>query len=102
MEQWIGWIAGTCTTISLLPQLIHIIKHRSAHAVSWMMFLIFTVGIVMWLIYGVLRHDNVLVIFNAITLVFSIAVMYAKWHYDHRCPPKSVSTLHQSTDTKES
>lgn len=101
MEQWIGWVAGTCTTISLIPQFVHIIRHRSAHAVSWLMFLIFTFGIVLWLIYGILRHDNVLVIFNAITLMFSIAVMLAKWYFDHHCPSRSSQMVHESSHTKE-
>ena len=49
---WIGSAAAFCTTISFLPQLIRVWRRKSAHDISLSMFLIFSFGLICWLIYG--------------------------------------------------
>jgi len=53
----IGYAAATMTTISFLPQLIRVVKLKSARDISLGMFLIFSVGTLGWLVYGVLSHS---------------------------------------------
>src|ERR1700722_16349544 len=53
----IGYAAATMTTISFLPQLIRVVKLKSARDISLGMFLIFSAGTLGWLIYGVLAHS---------------------------------------------
>jgi MtN3 and saliva related transmembrane protein len=84
MGEWMGWIAGTCTTFAFLPQLFRIIQCRSAKAVSWLMYSISALGISLWIIYGMYRQDRVLVFFNCITLSFVLAILIAKWYFDSK------------------
>jgi len=80
----IGYAAATMTTISFLPQLIRVIKLKSARDISLGMFLIFSVGTLGWLIYGVLSHSPPVWVANAVTLVLSMSILILKLKYDER------------------
>jgi MtN3 and saliva related transmembrane protein len=78
----IGYIAATLTTISFLPQLIRVVRLRSARDISLGMFLIFTTGTFFWLIYGVLARSAPVWIANAITFALSLSILVLKLRYD--------------------
>ena len=78
----IGYCAATLTTISFLPQLIRVVKLKSARDISLGMFLIFTLGTLLWLIYGTLAHSWPVAIANAVTLVLSASILFLKLKYD--------------------
>jgi len=78
----IGYVAATLTTISFLPQLIRVVKLRSARDISLGMFLIFSVGTLFWLIYGLLSHSLPVSIANAITLALSVSILVLKLRFD--------------------
>ena len=80
----IGYAAATMTTISFLPQLIRVVKLKSARDISLGMFLIFSTGTLGWLIYGVLSHSKPVWIANAVTLVLSISILALKLKYDEQ------------------
>lgn len=52
----IGFFAAILTTISFLPQVVKVWQSRSAKDVSLVMYLLFSLGVSLWLIYGVLMH----------------------------------------------
>ena len=78
----IGYVAATCTTLSFLPQLIRVLRLRSARDISLGMFLIFSAGTAMWLTYGLLSHSKPVAVANAVTLVLSISILVLKLRYD--------------------
>lgn len=78
----IGYCAATLTTISFLPQLIRVIKLRSARDISLGMFLIFTAGTGFWLMYGILSHSAPVWIANAVTFVLSLSILILKLRFD--------------------
>jgi MtN3 and saliva related transmembrane protein len=78
----IGYVAAPMTTISFLPQLIRVIKLRSARDISLGMFLIFTIGTAFWLTYGFLAHSLPVTIANGITLVLSASILFLKLRFD--------------------
>jgi MtN3 and saliva related transmembrane protein len=78
----IGYCAATLTTISFLPQLIRVVKLRSARDISLGMFLIFTTGTGFWLMYGVLSHSAPVWIANAVTFVLSLSILILKLRFD--------------------
>lgn len=80
----IGYVAATMTTISFLPQLIRVVKLRSARDISLGMFLIFTLGTTFWLVYGVLSHSLPVSIANGVTLILSASILYLKLRFDAR------------------
>ena len=78
----IGYVAATLTTVSFLPQLIRVVKLRSARDISLGMFLIFSVGTMVWLVYGVLSHSAPVWIANAVTLGLSLWILILKLRFD--------------------
>jgi MtN3 and saliva related transmembrane protein len=78
----IGYCAATLTTISFLPQLIRVVKLRSARDISLGMFLIFTTGTGFWLLYGLLSHSPPVSIANSVTFVLSLSILILKLRFD--------------------
>ena len=74
----LGYIAGFFTTIAFLPQVIKVWRTKSTKDISIWMFLIFTTGVLLWLIYGLLIINYSLIISNTITLILSISILIAK------------------------
>jgi MtN3 and saliva related transmembrane protein len=74
----VGTFAAFCTTISWVPQLVRIVRRRTADDVSWSYLFLFAVGVVSWLLYGIARLDPVIVAANAVTVVLLVCVAVAK------------------------
>lgn len=74
----IGFMAAFCTTISFLPQAIKVIKTQKTDSLSLMMYSLFTIGILMWLIYGYLLQDLPMLFANSITLVLASIILFVK------------------------
>ena len=79
---FIGYAAATCTTVSFLPQLIRVVRLRSARDISLGMFSIFSAGTAMWLTYGLLSHTWPVAVANGVTLVLSFSILVLKLRYD--------------------
>lgn len=77
----IGFMAAFCTTIAFLPQAIKTWKTKSAKDLSLPMFLIFCVGIVFWLIYGIIIMNWPMILANAFTFVLAVSILYHKLKY---------------------
>jgi len=74
----IGFFSGFCTTIAFLPQVIKAYRTRSTKDVSLLMFLVFTIGVGGWLIYGVLLMNIPIIIANILTLFLAFLILIAK------------------------
>jgi len=77
----IGFLGGILTTVSFLPQVIHIWKTRSTRDLSAGMFLLFSVGVLLWLIYGLFLKELPVIIANSVTLILSITILVFKFKY---------------------
>lgn len=73
---YIGIVAGICTAISLLPQLIKIIKEKKADNISFIMLFTLLVGISGWIWYGLLKQDWPIVATNSFSLLVNILIIY--------------------------
>jgi MtN3 and saliva related transmembrane protein len=82
MDDWLGALAGTLTTVAFVPQVWRIHQRRSAEDVSWGMFLIFSAGVLLWLIYGLRIDARPIVLANVVTLVLALVILALKWRYD--------------------
>lgn len=76
-----GIAAGTLTTISFLPQLIKVYRSKHTHDISLMMFLAFSIGVLLWLIYGIMKHDTPVIIANSVTLILALMILGLKIKY---------------------
>ena len=75
---WIGALASVLTTLSFVPQVWRVWKTRSARDLSLPMYLIFTTGVVLWEIYGLLIGSWPIIVGNLITLVLASSVLAMK------------------------
>jgi len=76
--EFIGLLAACCTTFSFLPQIIQIYKTRVTEGISIGMYLIFSTGVLLWLIYGLFLASPSLIIANGLTLVLAVSVLVMK------------------------
>ena len=79
--EYIGFFAAFCTTIAFLPQAIKVYKSKSTKDISLYMFLIFTIGVLSWLIYGLIINDLPVILANAVTLILSFFILIYKIIY---------------------
>jgi len=75
------FFAAFCTTIAFLPQAIKVYKYKSTKDISLYMFLIFTIGVLSWLIYGLIINDLPVILANAVTLILSLFILIYKIKY---------------------
>ena len=77
----IGFIAALLTTVAFLPQALKVWQTRSAKDVSLGMYLLFTLGVALWLIYGVLLNSWPIIVSNLVTLVLAGVVLAMKLRF---------------------
>lgn len=65
----IGLVAGTITSLAAIPQVIKTLKSRHVRDISIWQPLLLTIGVALWMIYGILIHDLPLIIANITPLV---------------------------------
>lgn len=77
----LGLAAGTLTTVAFIPQLAKAWTSKSTGDLSWGMVLIFSTGVLMWLIYGIWIDSLPVILANAVTLLFQIGIISLKIKY---------------------
>ena len=74
----IGLVAAFCTTVSYIPQIRKIWQTGETEDISLKMFLILATGIALWVVYGVLQHDAIIILANSVSLAFLAAILFFK------------------------
>lgn len=74
-NEWFGYIAAFCTTVSFVPQVLHILRTKDTHAISLGMYTIFTAGIAMWLVYGIMLKNIPMTLANGITFILALFIL---------------------------
>ena len=81
MSDLIGYIAACLTTLSFLPQALHTFRTRDVRGISLGMYALFTAGVALWLVYGLLLAAWPIVAANAVTLALALAILVMKLRY---------------------
>jgi MtN3 and saliva related transmembrane protein len=74
----VGSVAAVLTTASFLPQAVHVLRARDTRAISLTMYAMFTVGISLWGIYGLMTDQWSIIIANGITFVMAALILVMK------------------------
>ena len=77
----IGFAAAICTTSSFLPQAIKTIRTKDTSGISLSMYLLFAVGTLLWLLFGIFTQNTPVLVANAITLAFATVILFFKIKY---------------------
>ena len=83
----IGFLAGALTTIAFVPQALKMYTSKSGKDVSARMLLIFSAGLILWLIYGIMIESLPVILANVVTLILSGTIIALKIRYSRQNSP---------------
>jgi len=89
----LGFTSAFLTTFSFLPQAIQVIKTRDTASLSLAMYSIFTLGVGSWLMYGIIKQDNAMIVANIITFFLSATILSIKIYNDFFNKKKKASNV---------
>jgi len=92
LTTFIGIFAAFCTTVSYFPQLKKCWETKSAGDLSLKMFSVLAVGIALWVVYGYLQSDWVIVLANAVGFCYLMGILYFKLREVFAGTPKEVTS----------
>lgn len=77
----VGYIAGTLTTISFIPQVARAWKLKETRDLSLAMLLLFALGVLLWALYGVWIGSIPIIAANVITFILILVLLWMKINY---------------------
>jgi MtN3 and saliva related transmembrane protein len=86
-HETIGFLAAILTTGSFIPQVWKIWQTRSTRDLSWSMTMMFTSGVGLWLVYGILMNAPSIIVANSIALSLWLAIAFMKWRFETNPTP---------------
>ncbi|HEV7914041.1 MAG TPA: SemiSWEET transporter [Albitalea sp.] len=75
---WLGYTAAALTTFSFVPQAWHTFRSRDVSGISLAMYSAFTLGIALWLVYGVVIEAWPMIVANVVTLGLALCILGMK------------------------
>ena len=79
--EWFGYLAAILTTGSFVPQALMTIRSRNTRGISLAMYVFFTVGVALWLIYGIALESWPMILANTVTLGLAATILALKLRY---------------------
>jgi MtN3 and saliva related transmembrane protein len=79
--EFFGYLAATLTTVSFIPQVVQVWRSKHTKDISLGMYSIFTFGIAVWLVYGIMLGSMPIIIANCITMILAGSVLAMKLKY---------------------
>jgi len=73
-EEFVGIAASVFTAISLVPQLVKVYKEKEAQNVSLGMLLVLFCGLALWIVYGFLKNDYIIIVSNMVSMLVNISL----------------------------
>ena len=71
-ETIIGVAASACTAASLIPQLTKVVREKKAENVSLWMLLVLFAGLGLWVYYGILKNDWIIIVSNSFSVIVNL------------------------------
>lgn len=81
LDDLLSAVAGTCTTLAFLPQVLHTLRTRDVKSLSLGMYVVFTSGIALWIAFGIVIRSWPVIITNVVTFVLAALVLGMKLRY---------------------
>lgn len=81
VQELIGYFAAALTTIAFVPQAWLTFRTRDVRGISLGMYSVFTTGVALWLLYGMLMGAWPIVLANGMTLALASVILVMKLRY---------------------
>ena len=77
----VGLIAGVLTTAAFVPQVFKTWKTKSAESLSLTMYIVFFIGVMLWVFYGIRINSLAIILANAVTGFLALLLIFFKLRY---------------------
>ncbi|MBT3985441.1 SemiSWEET transporter [archaeon] len=77
----LGYVAGSLVVISLLPQTIKSWKTRSTKDLSLWRYIIYAIGLILWITYAVIIGNGPVAVMNSVGLLLALSILFLKIKY---------------------
>jgi len=74
-ENILGIVAGILTSVSMIPQLVKVLKEKNAEDLSWTMILVLISGLSLWVWYGFIKDELPIILSNAFAVMVNIVLL---------------------------
>lgn len=74
-ENILGITAGVLTSISMVPQLIKVLKEKNVDDISWVMLLVLISGLSLWVWYGFLKDEMPIILSNSFAVILNVCLL---------------------------
>ncbi|KKW42518.1 MAG: MtN3/saliva-related transmembrane protein, conserved region [Candidatus Magasanikbacteria bacterium GW2011_GWA2_56_11] len=81
MVDWLGYFAGSLVVLSLIPQIVKSWKTKSAGDLSLPRYVMYMIGVALWVTYGFLVDNGPIAYMNGVAFVLALCVVYLKIKY---------------------
>ena len=81
LTNYVGTGAGIFTGISMLPQLIKIIREKKAEDISYFMLVILMIGLSGWVWYGIRKNDLPIIFTNVFSFLINSLIVIFSFKY---------------------
>jgi MtN3 and saliva related transmembrane protein len=81
MVEFIGFMAALCTTLAFVPQALKTIETKDTSSISLWMYVIFTTGVFLWLVYGLQISNWPIIVANLATFTLASIILWFKLKY---------------------
>jgi len=79
--EYLGLIGGFLCNFSFIPQIIRVYKLKSAREISLLFNTAMLLGVIVWLIYGIVLGLMSVIIWNCICIILNVWLLFAKLKY---------------------
>lgn len=76
--EWAGYLAAAMTSLAFVPQALKTIRTRDTRSISLGMYVVFTIGIAFWLVYGIAMNSMPMILSNIVTFLLSATILGLK------------------------
>jgi MtN3 and saliva related transmembrane protein len=77
----VGILAAVLTTTAFLPQVIKTAQTKHTKDISFLMYILFLIGVALWLIYGIARNELPIICANVATFILTLYILILKIKY---------------------
>lgn len=75
MENIIGTIAGVLPSVSMIPQVVKVLKEKDVENISWGMIVVLLTGVSLWVVYGILKDEWPIILSNGFSVLVNTTLL---------------------------
>lgn len=83
-ENLLGIVAGVLTSISMIPQLVKVIREKNVEDISLLMLLVLISGLSLWVWYGVLKNELPIILSNSFAVLVNVSLLVCYMIYNKK------------------